>query len=143
MRFDSVRVEKLLASFREAVAQLKRLRKMKRETFLGDPDKVASAKYHFIMAIEAALDTAHHLIAKNEWRLPKDYADTFRVLGEVGFVAQEFVPTLEKMAKFRNRLVHLYWDVDDEFLFDVLQHGVGDLECLLERFGHMFNAYSD
>jgi uncharacterized protein YutE (UPF0331/DUF86 family) len=77
MRFDSARVEKLLASFRQAVAQLKRLRKMKRETFLGDPDKVASAKYHFIMAIEAALDTAHHLIAKNEWRLPKDYADTF------------------------------------------------------------------
>lgn len=64
------------------------------------------------MAIEAALDTAHHLIAKNEWRLPKDDTDTFRVLGEVGFVAHEFVPTLEKMAKFRNRLVHLYWDVD-------------------------------
>ncbi len=35
---------------------------------------------------------------------------------------------LRAMARFRNRLVHLYWDVDDELVYEYLQTSLGDFD---------------
>lgn len=131
MKFDRLKSEKLMSSFRHALTHLKRLAQLSPSEFIGDPDKTGSAKYYFIMAIEAAVDIAQHLIARNDLRLPEDYADVFRVLSEAGVLPQEFLPTLTQMARFRNRLVHLYWDVDDAFIYDTLRSRIGDLDRLL------------
>jgi uncharacterized protein YutE (UPF0331/DUF86 family) len=32
------------------------------------------------------------------------------------------------MAAFRDRLVHIYWDVDDQRIYDYLQESVPDIE---------------
>ena len=37
------------------------------------------------------------------------------------------------MASFRNRLVHLYWDVDDAKVYEYLQDALHDLEAFKER----------
>ena len=44
---------------------------------------------------------------------------------------EKFIPTLRKMAQFRNRLVHLYWDVDEEAIYDILQKDLGDFELFI------------
>lgn len=46
----------------------------------GDPHKIASTKYHLILVIESAIDICNHVIAKNNFRVPEDYADTFKVM---------------------------------------------------------------
>jgi len=49
--------------------------------FLKDADKIGSAKYNFIVAIESCnrpLQT--NVISRNRLRAPEDYGDTFRVL---------------------------------------------------------------
>ena len=63
-----------------------------------NPHLVASAKYHLIVGIEATIDPANHLIAKNRWRAPEDYADTFRIMGEQSVVDAEFTERLQKLA---------------------------------------------
>jgi len=35
---------------------------------------------------------------------------------------------LKKMASFRNRLVHLYWEVDNRTVYRILQENLGDFE---------------
>jgi uncharacterized protein YutE (UPF0331/DUF86 family) len=42
---------------------------------------------------------------------------------------------LRAMARFRNRLVHLYWDVDDAGVHDYLQTGLADMERFGEAIG--------
>jgi uncharacterized protein YutE (UPF0331/DUF86 family) len=37
------------------------------------------------------------------------------------------------MARFRNRLVHLYWDVDDARVHEFLRTGVDDMARFGER----------
>ena len=54
------------------------------------------------------------MIVKNGFRTPEDYADTFKVLSERGAFDEEFTKTLSQMARFRNRLVHIYWEIDNE-----------------------------
>jgi uncharacterized protein YutE (UPF0331/DUF86 family) len=39
------------------------------------------------------------------------------------------------MARFRNRLVHLYWKIDDERLWQILTESLGDLEDYLDAIG--------
>jgi uncharacterized protein YutE (UPF0331/DUF86 family) len=73
------------------------------DQFVADADKVASAKYHFIVALEACIDLCNHLISRNSFRVPEDYGDTFRVMAEVGALSPEFAELLVSMGKFRNR----------------------------------------
>lgn len=36
------------------------------------------------------------------------------------------------MARFRNLLVHVYWEVDYDRVFDVIEHDLGDLRTFSE-----------
>ncbi len=132
MEFDRDRVGRLVSELLKALRNLRDLQGLSREEFLSDPHKVSSAKYNFIVAIEAALDLCNHLIAKNRFRVPEDYADTFRVMGEEGVFPGDFVNDLMGMARFRNRLVHIYWEVDDGELCRILQEMLG---ILIDFFG--------
>ena len=49
----------------------------------------------------------NHIISRNGYRVPEDYGDTFKVMGEAGAFNPDFSEELKKMAKFRNRLVSL------------------------------------
>jgi uncharacterized protein YutE (UPF0331/DUF86 family) len=117
----------MLFELKKAADNLHRLALINKETFLTDPDKNSSAKYNFIVAIEAIIDMANHIISSNNFRTPENYADTFRVLHQAGALSEKVADNLIKMAKFRNRLVHLYWEVDDDLLYSFLQQNLGDL----------------
>jgi uncharacterized protein YutE (UPF0331/DUF86 family) len=67
-------------------------------------------------AVES-IDVGNHIIAAGKLGAPTDYADVLRILGENGVVPVEFVRTLEKMAGFRNLLVHVYSEVDDRQVY--------------------------
>lgn len=137
--YDAETMVRLVSEFRKNVARLKKLSQLKREDFLSDPDKIGSTKYHFIVAIESSIDMCNHLISRNGFRVPEDYADTFRVLAEEGAFGKEFSNELVKMAKFRNRLAHLYWEVSDQQLWDILSSRQADFKQLLESLSEFIN----
>jgi uncharacterized protein YutE (UPF0331/DUF86 family) len=80
------------------------------------------------MMIETCVDIASHIIADSGMRPPKTYADTFRVLSENDIIGQELFSVLEKMAKFRNVVVHQYEEVDAEIVIMILAKHLGDFE---------------
>jgi uncharacterized protein YutE (UPF0331/DUF86 family) len=133
-QFDQERIVKLVSELRASVGRLKELGLLSQRTFLEDPDKIGSAKYHFIVAIEAGIDMCNHVIARNGYRVPEDYGDTFRVMAEVGALDTGSADDLAKMAKFRNRLVHLYWEVDDRQVYEIIHTCLGDFKNCLTRF---------
>ena len=99
---------------------LKDIAKKPVNTFLKDKILLGSAKYYLQVSIECCLDVANHIIASERFRVPKDYADSFKVIEEEGLVSGELGKRLQQMAKFRNRLVHLYGDIDDKNVHHVL-----------------------
>ena len=130
--FNPDKITKLTSEMRKALDHLKSLRAVDRAIFLGDPDKMGSAKYNLVIAIESAIDICNHIISQNGYRSPDDYADTFRVLGEQSVFDEAFTKELRDMAKFRNRLIHLYWEVDDEQLYQILQTRLNDFKLFLD-----------
>jgi uncharacterized protein YutE (UPF0331/DUF86 family) len=107
---------------------LRHLARLPREQLINDPVPLGSAERYLQVAIEACLDIANHIIAAERLRPPKDYADVFSVLQEADLIPAEFLPALQRMARFRNRLVHLYWDVDAETIYEILQARLDDFD---------------
>ena len=128
MMVDRHKFDALLGMLSEYVAELRRLADVERATFLADTDKVASAKYHFVVAIECCLDLAAHIIASERFRTPADSADAFTVLVERGVCPVDLEESLRAMARFHNRLVHVYWEVDNGLLAEYMQHHLVDFD---------------
>ena len=125
-----VSIEKITDKFRRLDEFLKILKGIQRtplDVFLKDKILIGSAKYYLQISIECCLDIANHIIASEHLRAPEDYADTFKVLEENGIVEQEEGIKLRQMAKFRNRLVHLYGDIDDAYVHDFMLHRLQDI----------------
>lgn len=78
------------------------------------------------MMIELCADIASHIISDNGLRTPETYADTFRVLAENAIITPEQLAVMEKMAKFRNIVVHQYEIVDAEIVILVLRRHLSD-----------------
>jgi len=130
--FNPDKIVKLVSEMRKSVSHLNSLKTLDRKSFLNDPDKIGSAKYHFIVAIESAIDICNHIISQNGYRTPEDYGDTFQIMGEQGAFNEDFVKALKNMARFRNRLIHLYWEVNDEQVYEILQNRLNDFKTFLD-----------
>ncbi len=124
---DPGKVLKLCGVVHEALDVRSDLAALPPKDFAASRRDVAAAKYCLLVGIEACLDLASRLIAKNRLRPPEDYADAFRVMREKGIVEPALADRLQEMAPFRNRLVHAYTDVGTDWLAGILREDVHDL----------------
>lgn len=76
--------------------------------------------------IELCIDIAGHIISDKKLRMPVSYADTFRVLFECRLIAPETYSVMEKMAKFRNIVIHQYEKIDAVIVVMILQKHLSD-----------------
>jgi uncharacterized protein YutE (UPF0331/DUF86 family) len=79
------------------------------------------------VAIESALGLCYHVSAKHLKKVPEDYAGCFALLEEAGIIPADLSGNLQRMARFRNLLVHRHWKVDIEKLYDLIRQDLGDL----------------
>lgn len=121
-------VQGIVGNLESYMEKLRELAARPLEEFRGDFRNVESAKHLLQVSIGCCLDLANHIIAAKGWRSPQDYFDSFRILNERGLIPEEFLPTLRQMVSLRNRLVHLYWQVDEEILYRILQEDLGDFD---------------
>ena len=101
---------------------------MDREAFLGNPDAQDIACYRLLVAIEAALALCYHVSARRLRTAPEDYAGCFVALERAGVIGAELSTRLQRRARFRNLLVHVYWTIDYSRVYDSLHTDLNDLE---------------
>ena len=97
--------------------------------FLADRDSQDIACYRLLIAIEAALALCYHVSSRRLRTAPESYADCFAVLGGAGIVAPDLAERLQRMAKFRNLLVHVYRNIDHRQVHRTMQEDLGDLRA--------------
>lgn len=125
---DRARVDQLLALLGRYVRILRDLSRTPLEEFTSDPRNHGSAERFLQLAIETALAVGHHIVAARGFAQPQTYAEVFTVLGQEGVLDREFAASLEPMARMRNRLVHVYEDVDPALVHEVLQDRLDDFD---------------
>ncbi|MEK7825403.1 MAG: DUF86 domain-containing protein [Nitrospirota bacterium] len=123
-------VTRLFLEMDQAIGKLRESSRLSQEIFLSDPKSYDSAKYNLIVAVESLIDICNHIIAQKRLGKPEDYGDVIRIIGKELSLDEEFVRRLEKMAKFRNLIVHLYWKVDNAEVYSILRNNLEDFEVI-------------
>ena len=124
---DLEKITNKIIQLDEYLKILKQIGKTDKDAFIRDNILIGSAKYYLQVSIEVCLDVASHIIASERLRAPKDYADSFTVLNEAGIITSDLCRQLRQMAKFRNRLVHLYSEFDTEYIYGFIQSDLDDI----------------
>ena len=109
----------------EALARLEGIRRMSRDAFLADEDSRDLACYRLMVVIEATLALCYHIAARRLRKVPEEYAECFGNLAAAGIIPADLADRLQRMARFRNLLVHTYRKIDYGKVYEILQ---GDLE---------------
>ena len=70
---------------------------------------------------------------------PETYADIFQEMTKLGAIDVDFAKRLIEMAKFRNRLVHIYWDLDKETIYKFIQEDLEDFALFKQKMVEFLN----
>ena len=111
--------------------------------FRRDPRMVAAAESYLRRTLEALLDIARHVLARAFGRGATEYAEVARQLGDVGVVSPGQAERLVLMARYRNRLVHMYDEVTEAELYDVLTRHIADVPDIVDAVTAWMAAHPD
>ena len=128
-KIEKDRVTEFLRLLSDDLKTLREKTEIPKEVYRGSRDIQAIVERRLQTATESCINVGNHLIARLGLRPPADYADVFRVMGEAHLLPAELIDQMTDMARFRNLLVHVYWAIDHEKVYDSLRSRLATLEA--------------
>lgn len=104
-------VRKLLDTIETRLGRLLELSHVSLEKYLGDEALQDQVERNFEVCIQACIDLGAHILADYPRVQPETYADVFRQLADLKLISPTLSAELQRMAGFRNLLVHGYTDL--------------------------------
>lgn len=111
----------------DSLRRLGEMAEMPKNQFLENQDTLDIACYRLLVAIEAALALCYHIASRMLQKVPEEYAECFGILAEAEIIDPELSARLQKMARFRNLLVHMYFKIDYGKVYEIIAVDVKDL----------------
>jgi len=97
------------------------------------PDRFAIAEHYLRYALEAVFDICSHVLARIPGADATEYKKMAVEMGRCGIVSKKFAEeTLVKMAGYRNRLTHFYFEISPREMYGIIQHDLGDFEIFMK-----------
>lgn len=133
---DILLIQKKLSELDEYLKQIKEYRDISISSYKKQwkIQRVVERTLHLM--IETCIDIANHIISDQGLRPPTSYADTFLVLEEEGIIKKALGVRLQKMAKFRNIIVHHYDEIQPELVISILRKNLKDFELFKKAILH-------
>lgn len=123
---DKTVVQRKLAELETYLGQIDQYAGISIEAYQADWKTQRIIERTLQMMIETCADITNHIISDSGMRPPTSYADTFKVLHENGIIGPALSGNMEKMAKFRNVVVHQYEGVDAGIVVTILRTHLND-----------------
>lgn len=136
---DKALIFRKIASLSEYRKQIGEYSEITVEQYRGDWKIQRIVERTLQMMIELCADIANHVISDESLRTPETYSDTFRVLAENNILTADQLAVMEKMAKFRNIVVHQYESVDAEIVILVLRRHLNNFSQFIDSVVQFIN----
>ena len=95
-------------------------------------DRYKLAAYHLHRALEGVFNIGTHILSRIPGGKADEYKQVAQNLGKFNIVPKDFANNnLTKMAKYRNRLVHLYAQVTARETYDIIHNNLDDFDIFL------------
>jgi uncharacterized protein YutE (UPF0331/DUF86 family) len=106
----------------ELLDQLEQIRGAGRGAYADRFERRLATQHAVQLAIQICVDIGAHLVADLGLRMPDDYRGIFPALAGPLGLDPTLVGRLSNAAGMRNVLVHAYLDVDDDLVWEALDH---------------------
>jgi uncharacterized protein YutE (UPF0331/DUF86 family) len=121
-----------LRLLKEYIEILSTIGKTEMKAYLQDKILIGSAERYLQLAIETCLNIGNRIASLEQINTnikpPETYSDIFENLYLLKLIDKDFSADLKNMAGLRNRLVHMYWDLDNSLIYDIMQNKLGSFE---------------
>lgn len=125
-------IQRKLSVIDSRLQNLETLKLMELQDFLVSFQAVDAAKYNLQVCIEALIDVSNHVVARERWGIPSTSAEAVKLIIQHGILGKDKQASLLQMVKFRNRIVHLYQEVDDAEIYRILQENLDDVKDFVQ-----------
>lgn len=132
MAIDTNKIQYQLNLLDKYFHRLKKKQSLSINEYTQNPDMQAIVERNFQLAIECCLNIGTHLISSLPLEIAEDYASVPMRLADADIIPKDFGKKLANMAKFRNLLVHVYWEIDSEKVYFHLRNNLNDLKKFAE-----------
>jgi uncharacterized protein YutE (UPF0331/DUF86 family) len=116
----------------ENIEKIEILRAKDYREFCSDFRNVDSALHRLQTSIQALIDIGSYIIAELGLRTPSFSAEVIDILTEAGFIKPEDQVRYISMVQFRNRVVHVYNNIDLKVFHGILQQEIADIRRLYQ-----------
>ncbi|MBV6395426.1 MAG: hypothetical protein HFACDABA_01002 [Anaerolineales bacterium] len=99
--------------------------------FMQDKRNIFAAESCLRRALEAVFDMGRHIAAKGFGEAVTEYKEIASALNRRGVISVADLELMQKLAGYRNRLVHFYHDVSADELFEICASHLGDVERIV------------
>jgi len=116
---------------------LRKLENLKSLTFnkFLDGENFAIAEHYLRYALEATFDICAHVLSRIPGARVEEYKQMAIEMGRQKIVPMGFAEeNLYKMAGYRNRLTHFYFEISPKEMREIIQNKLGDFKILLKYF---------
>jgi uncharacterized protein YutE (UPF0331/DUF86 family) len=96
--------------------------------FTANQERLDLVAFNLMLAVQACLDIATHIIADEEWTVAVTLAESFERLAEHGVISQATAATLHGAVGLRNIVAHGYSSAAPERIHAAASTGLADLE---------------
>lgn len=117
----------------ELIQYLEEIKKKNKDEFLSNYLIYLSAQRALEICINICIDIGNHILSLNKNGKPETYSDIFVELSKLNIINKELEEKLLKMTKFRNLLGHLYMEINNEKIYDILQKNLGDFNLFKKQ----------
>ncbi len=138
LEIDKEKTTKFISEIRNNVKLLQQIQARGKDAFLNDEILQNAALHLLQISIEGVISIGNHVISRLGLKNPKDFADVFKILQDANILPQESSQIYQKMARFRNRIVHLYWDVDLNEVYNIVENNLGDFDRFISEISDRF-----
>lgn len=127
-----MRILSYLRELNDALTDWENYQSISIEELKEDRDKRNMVLHAMLISIQASIDIATYIIAERGLEKPSTYRETFEILGKEKIIPEELADELSDLAGFRNVLVHIYWGLNLDEVYGILQNDLNTLKNFMK-----------
>jgi uncharacterized protein YutE (UPF0331/DUF86 family) len=125
---DAEVVSAKLRELGDRIARIEAHRPADASSLAGNRDALDLISFNLLLAVQACLDIASHLIADESWPPAASVGEAFQRLAEKDVLTRETADALRRAAALRNIVAHGYAEANPDLLYSAAAGGLADLQ---------------
>jgi len=124
------------------IAKVRQYNPLDAEELEKDGDRLDLVSFNLMLAVQACLDIASHVISDEEWTVAVTMGESFHRLAEHEVISQATAAALNQAVGLRNIVAHGYSKVEPGLIHAAAKTGPAELERFAEEVSAWVRSHS-